>query len=246
MSGQTYVLFHVEQPLTRKTYTTKQRRSPKQIDYQSDPLFTKLSFSTAQPIAKFKGGKITYRRSVQVDGLFHGEMVHELIEEMVFKIFYKHQKKIMVAAAQSSVAIAAMNSLARDFRDEIALAPFEIDFDRLVDAAADIQAVWFRRVHHDERIHREAVFGDHIDGSAEYDRMKQDGEITSITASVEFREEPLKIRFSRYGFVSFLDTRPVSTCLELIETIIAGGIAVPVETERPAKERSHHAEKKTA
>jgi len=241
MPGQTFLLYHVGTLPAKGTFATPKRRPAQWRDYQSDPVYTSLQLGTGPPLFGYVPGQARHRRVVPIVGLVRGEAVSEVIEEKIFRVFYKPRRSIFIAATQRSLGMAATNRLARELEN---IGPFiaaEIDFERITSRTKNILGVWFRRNSNNRHIHREAAYGDHVNDAREYERMTREGELTSITAVIEFRGNILRIRFSKFGSVSFLDDLPPETCLAYLESLLDEQIAtipVPEGGHRAAQRRA--------
>ena len=213
MAGRTFVPFEIVRfPTNRHALRTEERAPRGALDDQTDPVYTELRFRTRARVREFNLATVTHRKGVHVDGYWHGNPIHEIVQVSNFDAYFSLNQHMLIANAKKDVALSAVHNLTTEFHQILELREYEIDFSRIIPRALNLIGSWFKGMRH-TNITTEAAFGSHINQDEEFRRKARLGTLSNLIVVMDFGGDTIKANLSKIGSAYFLEGYPIETCI---------------------------------
>jgi hypothetical protein len=224
MPRGTFVVFRADrfpETSSRRTYKTEEKRPRASRDDRSDPVFTSIRLSNESSVSGYEQALVTHRKGVKIEGLWHGNIISEVVQQKKFDAYYNRERQIFIAQAEKEIALAAAEALSSDnaLREFFRFRSIELDFSQITPRAINVIGAWFKGMRY-TNIRTEAAFGSHITVDAEFSRMAQHGNQSNLLVVIDHGGEHLKVNISKVGSAFFMEEYPLETCLGFVENLL--------------------------
>jgi hypothetical protein len=155
-------------------FNESSQRSPD----SSDEPYTKVESVPASTLG-FEVFHGLHRARQNVHGYWHGSFVSSIIDEEEFDVYFRSGDGLLIVRARRDVAESVAARLSATKRSGFELRKYNVNFDLLRQAAANVTGAWFSNMQL-PNIRTEGAYGSQIDLDPEFRRLSQVGVITSL------------------------------------------------------------------
>jgi len=221
MPSGTFVIFLVqrfpEPGGRRKYYKTEDRKPRGSRDERADPVYTSIRLTGEGAPAGFNHAAMTHRKGVRIEGLWHGNVITEVVQQSKFDAYFDLGNRIFIARTEKNIGLSAVKDLNEDeaLREFFQLRTVDLDFRQIIPRAINVIGSWFKGMRY-TNIRSEAAFGDQINRDAEFTRLSGLGQHSNLLVVLDFNGSAIKVNLSRVGSTYFMEDYPLRTCLEFM------------------------------
>ena len=170
----------------------------------------------------FTRAKVTHRKGVKIEGMWHGNVITEVVEQTEFDSYFSRDRHVFIAEVEKEIALSVAEDLSTDarLREFFSFRKIEIDFTQIIPRAINVIGAWFKGMRY-TNIRTQAAFGNQITVDAEFVRMAQHGNQSNLVVVLDHAGTQVKVNVSKVGSTFFMEDYPLATCLEFMEQLLA-------------------------
>jgi len=216
MSHRSYVLhwIHSNSFQKIKSFRTKEKHVNLSRPSHSDSTFTKIQLKSNPSIHSFHIADLTHRYALNVNGLWNGQYVPNVIKECSFFSFYNMKEKLFISNVGKSVAYSAVKNLNDSKYENLSFKKVNVDLPKLIGLSRNLTQIWFG-IKNDKYVKQLALYGTHIRRSGYYSSLNIQS-IKAVTVEIKVLRRSVKARVSKDGSIYFFEDYDLSRCLEFV------------------------------